>query len=231
MFKEVPMNQSETSQDTINLETEIRNAVEQGRDVQEMVRQLTLRKISAYAHDLESLRVIAGAVLRGARTGVQKELNQSKPQTDLARERLEEAVSGLDAALAQFALAAKLAVEEAAGRAQKVSSEDLLRMCADLECLDEMLLETLKASASGAIDAAGEILRDLAAHLFIHGSSVGAQANETLAVLARQLGSVGRVQAGIGLHLAQATSGFLRQIAAGTLGALADYIQPKRKGD
>ena len=63
------------------------------------------------------------------------------------------------------------------------------------------------------------------------GTRIGVQANETLAVLAHQLGAVGRVQAGIGLHLAQATSGFLRQIAAGTFSALADYIQPKRKGD
>lgn len=225
------MTQSETSQDTVDLEIEVSNALEQGRDVQEMVRKLTLRKISAYAHDLESLRVIAGAVLRGARTGVQKELNQPEAQTDLARERLGEAVRGLDAALAQFALAAKLAVEEAAGRAQKVSSEDLGRMRADLECLDGMFLETLKASAIGAKDTAGGILHDLATHLFIHGSSVGAQAKETLAVLAHEIGAVGRAQAGICLPLAQATSGVLRQIAAGTLSALADYIQPKRKGD
>lgn len=225
------MAQPETSQNASDLEAEVRNAVEQGRDIQEMVRQLTLHKISGYAHDLEALRLIVGAVSRGARAGVQKELNQSKAQTDLARARLEGAITGLDAALAQFALASKLAVEEAASRAQRVSSEELSRMRADLECLDAMFLETLKASASGAKDAAGEILHDLAEHLFIHGSSVGAQANETLAVLAHQVGAVGRVQAGIGLHLAQATSGFLRQIAAGTFSALADCIQPKRKGD
>jgi phage-related tail protein len=120
-------------------------------------------------------------------------------------------------------------VEEAAGRAQKVSSEDLLRVCTDLESLDAMFLETLQASASGAKDAAGEILHDLAAHLRTQGSTVGAQVKETLAVFSHQLGAAGRAHAGIGLHLAKATSGLLHQIAAGALTGLADHIKPSHQ--
>lgn len=225
------MTRPDTNRDARDLEAEVHNAVEQGRDVQEMVRQLTLHKISGYTHDLESLRLIVGAVLRGARAGVQKELNQSKAQTDLARVRLEEAVTGLDAALGQLALALKLAVEEAAGQAKEVSSEDLSRVRAYLESLDGMFLETLQASASSTKDAAGEILHDLATHLHTQGSHVGAQAKNTLASLAHQLGTVGRAQAGIGLHLAQATSGYLRLIAAGVLDGLADHVRPKRRED
>lgn len=220
--------------DTAMLEDEVRNAVEQGHDVQEIVRQLTLRKISQRSIDIESLRQTAGAVLRGARAGAQKELHQSAAQAEITRIRLTRAVAGLDRALAQFAEASKLAIEEAAGRAQAFSSEDLARARTDLESLEAMFLETLQVSAAGVKDAAGEILYDLAAHTHIHGSTVGRQLKETLAVITHQLGAVGQTQVGAGLHLAQATSDLLRQIAAGVLTGLADHVkldQPPGKED
>ena len=51
--------------DTAVLEAGERNAVEQGHNAQEVVRQLILRKISAHSLDIESLRQIAGGVLSG----------------------------------------------------------------------------------------------------------------------------------------------------------------------
>jgi hypothetical protein len=239
-FRRITIMQNETgnniggSDDTGTLEAEVRSAVEQGHDVQEMVRQLTLRRISARSLDIESLRQIASAVLRGARAGAQKELQQSAAQTDITRTRLKQAVAGLDAALAQLAEASKLALEEAAARAQTFSSEDLARARNDLESLEAMFLETLQTSASGAKDATGEILSDLARHARLYGSAVRAQLKETLAVITHQLGTAGRTQVVAGLHLAQATSDLLRQIAAGVLTGLADHVKPghpKGKGD
>lgn len=211
------------------LETDVQNAVEQGQNVQEIVRQLTLRKISARSLDIESLRQIAHAVLRGARAGVQKELNLSEAQTETARMQLRQAVAGLDAALAQLAAASRLAVEEATSRAQKFSSEDLSRARADMESLEAMFLEALQVSASSAKDAAGDILHQLAAHSRTHGTHVGAQLNETLSVITHQLAAAGRTQAVAGLHLAQATGDLLRQIAAGVLSGLSDHVKPDHK--
>jgi hypothetical protein len=208
------------------LEADVKNAIEQGHDVQEQVRQLTLRRISARSLDIESLRQIAASVLRGARAAVQKELNLSAAQTGAARTQLKQAVAGLDGALAQVASATRLAVEEAAGRAQKFSGEDLARARADLESLEAMLLETLQTSASSAKDAAGEILHDLTAHTRTQGSAVGAQIKDTLAVITHQLGAAGRTQAVAGLHLAHATSDLLRQIAAGVLTGVAEHVKP-----
>lgn len=217
---------NETSNDTANLEAEVCHAVEQGQDVQEKVRQLTLRIIRARSFDIKSLQQTASAVLRGAKAGVQKELQHSSAQTHIARNHLEQAVTGLDVALAQFAEAAKLAVEEAASRAQKYSSEDLKRARADLTHLESMFLETLQSSASATKDTAGEILHDLAAHARTHGSSVGTQMKETLGVITHQLGAAGRAQVDVGLHLARNTSDLLRQIAAGMLTGLADHVKP-----
>ena len=67
--------ETDNSHDVATLEAEVHSAVAQGHDVQETVRQLTLRKISAKSLDIESLRQIASAVLRGARSGAQKELS------------------------------------------------------------------------------------------------------------------------------------------------------------
>ncbi len=223
--------QNEAKNDTSNLEEEVRKAVEHGQDVQERVRQLTLRIISARSLDIKSVQQTAFAVLRGARAGVQNELQHSSAQTDIARNHLKQAVAGLDIALAQFAEAAKLAVEEAASRAQKYSSEDLKRARADLGNLEKMFVETLQNSAAAAKDATGDIFHDLADHSRTHGSAVGRQMKETLSVMAHQIGAAGRAQVGVGLHLAKNTSDLMRQIAAGVLTGLADHIKPGQTHD
>lgn len=222
-----------TGNDTNSLEIAVRDAVAEGNDVQEKVRQLTLRVISARSLDIESVRQTASAVLRGAQAGVQKELQQSSAQTHLAGDSLKQAVSGLDIALAQFAEAAKLAVEEASGRAKKYSSEDLKRALSDLESLETMFVETLQSSASATRSAAADILNDLAAHAKTNGSAVGRQMKDTLSVFTHHIGAAGRAQVDATLHLAENTSNFMRQIAAGVLTGLADRIQPdhtKTKG-
>ncbi len=110
---------NETPDVTATLEETVRTVVEEGRDVQEKVRQLTLRIISGRSLDIASVRETASAVLRGARAGFKEAAERSSAQADVAREHVREAVKGLEVALSQFAEAAKLSVEEAAGRAQK----------------------------------------------------------------------------------------------------------------
>ena len=212
------------------LEADVKNAIEQGHDVQEQVKQLTLRRIDAHSLDIESLQKISASVLRGARAAVQKELNLSSAQASTARMQLRQAVAGLDSALAQIVSAARLALEEAAGRAQEFSSDDLASARADLQNIETMFLETLQTSASSAKDVAGEILHDIVAHSRTQGSAVGAQLKETLSVITHQLKATGRTQAVAGLHLAQATSDLLRKITAGVLTGVAEHIKPADKG-
>lgn len=221
----------QTDNEIVTLENEVRSAVEQGHDIQEIVRQLTLRKISARSLDIESLRQIAASVLRGARVGVQKELNLSAAQRDTARIQLKQTVNGLDMALAQLASASQLALEEASSRAQRYSSEELTRTRNDLESLEKLLVETLQSSANDAKDAVSDILHDLAAHSRTHGSLVAAQIRETLSVIHHQLSAAGQAQARSSLHLAQATTDLLRQIAAGVLSGLSDHVKPAAPQD
>ena len=212
--------------DTTTLEADVCSAVEQGHDVQKMVQQLTLRKIDARSLDIESLRQITRAVLSGAQAGAQRGLQHSAEQTNITRVHLKRAVAGLDAALAQLAEASKLALEEATTRAPAFSRENLTRARSDLESLEAMFLETMQVSASIVKDVAQEILYDLVMHTRIHGSAVGRQLRKTLPVITQQLDAPERAQIVAGLHMAQATSDLLRQIAPGVLTGLVVHVNP-----
>lgn len=218
-----------SANDTSTLEADVRSAVAHGSDVQEAVRGLTLRAMSADGIDLKSLRRTMAAVLHGARDGVQQELHQTAAQTQAARALISDAVTGLDLALAQLAEASKLAVEEAAGRAQKFSSEDLARARADLESLEALFLDTLQVSASAAKGWVADTLRDLGTHAQRNGTVVGAQLKTTLATFTRQMGAVGQNQREVTVQLAHATTDLIREIAAGVLSGLADRVKPERR--
>lgn len=230
-----PKQQSEQSQAgnsaASQLEADVKRAVEQGLDLQEQVRQLTLAQISSGKFDLAALRELSQAVLNGALAGAQPLLQPALAQTGQAKEQLQQVVAGLDAALAQLAQGASLALQEAAGKAQAFSATDLSRARSDFEQLEQMFLETLQSTVSRTRDAAGVILSELLAHSRLHGSAVGAQLQQGWLTTAQQLGEVGRAQLDAGLKLAQASSDLLRQIAAGVLGGLAEQIKPAAKAD
>ena len=167
--------QNDTSNtiDSAKLESEVRDAVAQGDNVQESVQRLTLKALSSEINDLASLRRVITAVMRGARDGVQQRLQQTTSQSNTVKIQLTDAIAGLDAALAQLAEASKLAVEEAAGRARKFSNEELTRARSDLESLEAMFLETLQSSASTAKGLVADTLHDLVTHAKLNGTAVG----------------------------------------------------------
>jgi len=208
------------------LEAEVRRAVEQGLNVQDRVRQLMLRQIGSGRFDLAALRELSQAVLNGALAGAQSALQLALAQTQQARTMLQQAVGGLDGALAQLAQTASLALQEAASKAQAFSESDLTRARADLVRLESMFLDTLQATAGSTRDAAGNILAELAGHARRNGSAVGAELQDTLTATARQVGEAGRAQMDAGLKIAHAGTDLLRQIAAGVLGGLAEQVKP-----
>ena len=213
------------------LEADIQRAVEQGLDLQERVKQLTLSHIGAGRFDLAALRELSQAVLNGALAGAQPLLSSARLQGGPARATMEQVVAGLDAALARLAQSASLALQEAADQARSHSETELARARADLGRLESLYLDTLQAAAAGARDMAGQIMTELAEHARRNGSAVGAQLHETLAGGARQLGELGRAQLAAGLQAAQVGGDLLRQIAAGVLGGLAEQVKPPLKAN
>lgn len=211
------------------LEADVKRAVEQGLDLQQRVRELTLQQIASGKFDLAALRELSQAVLNGALAGAQPLLQPALAQTGQARDQLQQVVAGLDGALAQLAQTASLTLQEAAGKAQAFADTDLKRARADFEQLEQMFLETLQTTAARSRDAAGMIMSEFATHSRLKGSAVGAELQRSWIRTAQQLGEVGKAQLDAGFKLAQAGSDLLRQIAAGVLGGLAEQVQPAPK--
>lgn len=207
------------------LESDVREAITHGGDVKEAVRQLTLKAMNAKSLDPTSLGRIAAAVMQGVHDGAQHKLEYASEQSQAAKTQITHAVSGLDTAFAQFAEASKLALQEAAGKAQQFSHADLTKTRADLETLEDLFMDVLQRSASLAKGIIAETLNDLLAHAKRNGTTIGAQLQETLATFTHHISSVGHAQFEAGLQLTQATADLLHKIATGVLTGVAEQTK------
>ncbi|MEK6736682.1 MAG: DUF6781 family protein [Pseudomonadota bacterium] len=204
------------------LEAEVRDALAHGTHIQETVHRLTLKAMNARNLDVDSLQRIITAVIQGVQDGAQQTLQHASDQTHTAKSQITEAIAGLDSALAGFAEASKLAVEEAAGRAKKFSDQELTRTRTDLESLESLFLDTLNNTASATKGLVSDIFHDLAGHAQRNGTAVGRQLKETIAIFAQQMKSVGHTQLEMGVHLAHSTADFIHKLADGVLSGIKD---------
>lgn len=218
-----------TDKDVTQLAEEVRKTIEQGGDVENAVRNLTLKTMHSNGLDIESLKQIATAVMEGAQAGAQQKITHATGQSQTARSQITQAVSGLDGAFAQLAGASKLALEEAAGKAKQFSDSDLAKARADLEDLEDVFLDTLKQTASAAQGLIAETLQDLLTHAQHNGTAVGRQIKDTLAVLAHQVASAGRAQFEAGVKLTQMTADLLYKISTGVLSGITSQTDRDKK--
>jgi hypothetical protein len=208
------------------LANKVRETVARGADVQAAVQQLTLDALSHQTQGMASIGRIVSAVVRGARDGVQEELHNATLHAQAARIHIQDAIRGLDGALAKFAEASKLAVEEATDRAQRFAGDDLARARADLQNLENLLLDTLKTSAAATKGLVADIFNDLVAHAQRSGTVVGEQVKTTLTAFAQHMAETGKQQMEASVQLARATSDMMRKIVAGMLSGLAAHVRP-----
>lgn len=211
--------------DIKTLEAEVREAIANGSHIQETVHRLTLKAMNAKNIDPESLRRIITAVMQGIHDGAAQQLQQAANQTQAAKSQITDAVAGLDSALARFAEASKLAVEEAAGQAKRFSDTELARTRSELESLESLFVETLHHTATAAQGLIADVLLDLSHHAKNTGTHVGSQLKETLATFAQQIASVGNVQVETGASLAQKTADIVSKAASGVLSGIKDQTK------
>jgi hypothetical protein len=216
----------DTISDTSALEAKVRNSIAQGNNVREEVRDFTVKALSREDQDQKSLRKVVTAVMKGVSEGAQQKLQQTPAQTQTVLEPIRDAVAGLDAALAQLAEASKLALEEAAGRAQKFSNEELTRARAELESVEGLFLDIVQTSASAAQELVKETLGDLINHAKRNGTAVGSQVKDTLMVFNQQITSVGQNQLEAGIELTHAITNLMREATAGVLAEIAERVKP-----
>ncbi|HFQ80582.1 MAG TPA: hypothetical protein ENK33_04315 [Desulfobacterales bacterium] len=209
----------QTNQENVNQKTEeaARAAVEDGDDIREAVRNITLKALSEGQLDLRRMREVVQAVLRGASVGIIMKGTETK-------QALKEAMAGVDEALAASAEASKLAIQEAAGSIKNFSTQNLKQAIEDLRALEDMFLDTVISIAKTSNITVKDSLNSLAQHARTSGTLVGKAAAKAAGALSSQLGQNMREGVSASAESLLKAGAQISQAAAGFLDGLAEAL-------
>jgi polyhydroxyalkanoate synthesis regulator phasin len=199
------------------LKAGVKAAVESQEDIREKVRRLTVEALAEGKLEAEQVKAIIESVIQGASLGIETHGNR-------ARQALEEAVKGLEDGLIKAAEASKLALEEAASRADEFTAQEVKRAFEQLVELEKLYLDTLAEVAKKGSAQAGEILADLVRHARDSGTAVGEYLAEVMQTLPRKLQEAGQWGFKAGLDAARTTGAQLAAIASGFLAGIAEAL-------
>ncbi|MDH5546530.1 MAG: hypothetical protein OEZ43_13125 [Gammaproteobacteria bacterium] len=195
-----------------------REAVEKDVDIQQTVRDITLKALTERQLDKEGIKAVIGAVTTGVTQGV--EANKDKMNTSF-----KQALSGMDEAVAKSAQAAKLAATEAMGKVSDFADHEFKETLSQLENLEDLFIDTVNAAAQQAGKLANESFRDLTSHLKNSGSDAGRQAKEAAEQLRQQLTTAGKEGMEAAMKAGKQAGNQIAQIASGILAGMADALK------
>ena len=197
-----------------------REAVAGGASIRDAVRDLVVRALSHQPLTQDYIRAVATSMLEGTVAGAP----QGSTETAQA---LREAAEGIDEAIARAAQASHLAIQEAAGRVDEFTENDLRQALRDLGQLETMFQDVVNSLAKGGSKVSRGIAEDIAHHF--------ERAGTDTARAVRRAMEAGR---GAGAHhlpypadMARATRSWLSTIAAigsGILSGLSEGLAPRR---
>lgn len=198
---------------------EVQRAVEHGRGVQKAVRDITLKALTRGELDQDAIRKVTRHVVRGVREA-------ATVRGAGAKDTVAEAVAGVDEALAHAAQALKLSIEEAAGRVEQFSREDLARARESLKNLEGDFLDALREAARAGRGTVSSILDDLIKHAQASGTAIGRQLGQ-MSALSGHMAEAGRAQFDAGVRAAVSSTALVARIASGVLTGIADTLDAK----
>jgi len=204
------------------LQAAVQEAVETAEDVREAVRRLTVEALAEGRLDAAEIRSVVAAVVEGAGTGIEKHGAR-------ARQALEEVLRGLEDGLIKAAEASKLALEEAAGRAQEFAEQDVKRAFDQLVEMEKVYIDTLAEVAKKGTDQTREILDDLARHARDSGTAIGEYMAEVMETLPRKLQEAGEWGLKAGIESARTAGSQLAAIASGFLAGISEALDRQAK--
>lgn len=197
---------------------EARNAVADGNNIHETVRDITLKALSTGHLDMQKMQAVVQEVLEGASLG-------AKEKGARAEQALREAMNGVDEALAKSAEASKLAIEEAAGHIKEFGAQDLKQGLDDLRVLEDMFLESAKNIARASEGTVRDVLGDLVQHARKTGTEVGVAAKTAVEALTRQVEENMRDSVSAGTDTARKVGAKISMAAAGFLEGIAETLK------
>jgi len=204
-----------------NLHEEAKNAAGSD-DIREKVRSITLKALSERKLDSENITSVIKSVIEGVTEGLGESSEKLKPQ-------LKESMSGIDDALSKSAIAAKLATEEAMGRAGQFAENDLKKAMEDFKGLESSFIETINTVAHSSGDLASNALNEIAEHLKNSGTESGKEAMNAVNSLSQSLLNAGKGTVEEIASATQSAGGQFASIASGILSGMAEAISSSNK--
>ena len=197
---------------------DVRSAVERGVDVQNTVRDITLKALTGGGLDTQAMRKVAHDVAGGVQLGLERHGKD-------AGAVLEKAYTGLDEAFAKAAEATTLALKEASGNTRNFVKNDLGRMMDELKTLEDLYLDALRTTASQGREHAATAARQFAEHAANSGTAVGRQVQAGLAEWG-PLAHIAQEQLRQGVTTGLEAGALVARAASGFLAAIAERLEP-----
>lgn len=193
-----------------DLKTAAAQSMEDGGDIRERVRELTLRAIRERKFDFASMRAVMSDVVEGVSLGAEHRRGDVKAA-------LESAVQGMDEALSKTAQATQLAWGEMASKGREFNDTEFKATLETLRRLEGDFVSTLSTAADRAGTQVKSHLQDIAMHASRTGTDAGTALGRTVAEFSKTMAGTATemTQSGmeaarlVGERFAEATSGFL----------------------
>lgn len=195
-------------------------SVEQGVDIRERVRNLTLQALRTRKLNADEIKSVIGAVTEGVSLGAAKRVGEVKSAVT-------EGLAGLDDALSKAAEATKLALQQLTTQARDFSESELDWALVDLKRIEEEFLSTVSRVADSATGVIKQEMKELVSHARRAGTDTGAKVAETVSILGGKVSAALHESKATGKEATREMSARLASLAGGILAGLADVLYEK----
>ncbi len=203
---------------------EIREAVsvsvEEGVDIREKVRNLTLQALKTRKLSAEEIKPVINAVTAGISLGASRHAGEVKSA-------LSEGLAGLDEALTKAAEATRLALQQLTSQARDFSESDLSWALVNLKRMEEEFLEGVGEAAETATGRIKLEMKDLVSHARRTGTDTGHKVAETMSALGTKVSATFQESKATGKETAREMSVRLASLTSGILAGMADALHEK----
>lgn len=201
-----------------SLRAAISESVEEGMDIRERVRDLTLQAIRSRRLDPDEVRQIMRAATEGVTVGLEGR------GADV-RSALADAVKGLDEAFMKSAEAGRLALEELTARTRDFSETELKQALANMKKMEEDFMATLQQVAQSARPVVRTQMDDLLNHMRRSGTDTGMKVASTISEFAHRMAQAHIDSRIAGLEAARELSARWVEMTSGFLAGLAEALR------
>lgn len=199
------------------VEKNVQETLESGDDIFQRVREITLKALTERDLDIDTIKSVIEAVLKGIGSGVSAQYEPGKAA-------FKQAADALDDALQKTAQASRLALEEAAAHADGFSRHNLSQAGEELQTLEQLFLETMENVARNSNETVSGIVRDFVDHARQNGTAVGEEVQSVVDALdnLRHRGQDAVLSGAV------ATTSTFAKIAGGILSGIAESLHSEK---